>query len=53
MQKVQEKGINHDLVLLKAPTPTEKSKKQRDNTKTSQIFDFTTIADLLNTVSLG
>ena len=38
----------------KTPTPTEKSKKQRDNTKknnATKFFDYTTIADLLRTVS--
>ena len=40
--------------MTKAPTPTEKSKKQRDNTKhASKNFDYTTIADQLRTVSLG
>ena len=40
--------------MTKAPTPTEKSKKQRDNTKTQpKIFDYTTIADPLRTVSWG
>ena len=34
-----------------APTPTEKSKKQCDNTKRNQIFDYTTIADQLREVS--
>ena len=42
-----------DSVLLKAPTLTEKSKKQRDNTKTPPKFDYTTIPDRLNTVIWG
>ena len=38
--------------MTKAPTPTEKSKKQRDNTKTAtQNFVYTTIKDRLRTVS--
>ena len=39
--------------MIKAPTPTEKSKKQRDNTKetTYQKLRYTTIADRLSTVS--
>ena len=38
--------------MTKAPTPTEKSKKQRDNTKNAtKSFDYTTIADRLGTVS--
>ena len=36
--------------ITKAPTPTEKSKKQRDNTERHK-FDYTTIADRLRTVS--
>ena len=40
--------------MTKAPTPTEKSKKQRDNTKNAtKNFDYTTIADRLRTVSCG
>ena len=40
--------------MTKAPTPTEKSKKRRDNTKTAtKNFDYTTIADRLRTVSWG
>ena len=40
--------------MTKAPTPTEKSKKQRTNTKTPQkIIDDTTTADRLRTVSWG
>ena len=40
--------------MTKAPTPTEKSKKQRDNTKnaTKNIY-YTTIAESLRTVSWG
>ena len=38
--------------MTKAPTPTEKSKKQRDNIKNAnKNFDYTTIADRLRTVS--
>ena len=38
--------------MTKVPTPTEKSKKQRDNTKNAtKTFDYTTIADRLRTVS--
>ena len=40
--------------MTKAPTPTEKSKKQRDNNKkknATKNFDYTTIADRLRTVS--
>ena len=38
--------------MQKAPTPTEKSKLQRDNTKKRhQNVDYTTIADWLRTVS--
>ena len=36
--------------MTKALTPTEKSKKQRDNIKTKN-FDWTTITDRLTTVS--
>ena len=36
--------------MTKASTPTEKSEKQRDNTKHHQNFDYTTIADRLRTV---
>ena len=40
--------------MTQAPTPTEKSKKQRDNTKTPpKNFDYTTITDRLSTVSWG
>ena len=38
--------------VTKAPTSTEKSKKQRDNIKNAtKNFDYTTIADRLRTVS--
>ena len=38
--------------MTKAPTSTEKSKKQRDNIKNAtKYFDSTTIADRLRTVS--
>ena len=40
--------------MTKALTPTEKSKKQRDNTKTPpKTSEYTTIADQLRTVSWG
>ena len=40
--------------MTKALTPTEKSKKELDNTKTPpKNFDYTTIADPLRTVSWG
>ena len=40
--------------MTKAPTPTEKSKKHRDNIKNDiKNFDYTTIADRLRTVSLS
>ena len=40
--------------MIKAPTPTEKFKKQRDNTKNAtKNFDYTTIADRLRTASWG
>ena len=41
--------------MTKAPTLTEQSKKQLENTKTTQKknFDYTTIADRLRTVSWG
>ena len=39
--------------MTKNPTPTEKSKKQRDNTKTPQNFHYTTITDRHRTVSWG
>ena len=38
--------------VTKVPTPTEKSKKQRDNiTNATKNFDYITIADRLRTVS--
>ena len=38
--------------MTKAAIPTEKSKKQRDNTKNAtKNLDYTTIADRLRTVS--
>ena len=37
--------------MTKAPTPTEKSKKQRNNKKRHQNFDYTTSANLLRTVN--
>ena len=40
--------------MTKAPTPTEKSKKQRDNIKNAtKNFDYTMIADRLRMVSWG
>ena len=40
--------------MTKAPTPTEKSNKERDNTKNAtKNFDYSTIADRLRTVSWG
>ena len=37
--------------MTKTPTPTEKSKNQRDNTKKiHKNFDYTTIADRLRTI---
>ena len=40
--------------MTEALTPTEKSKKQRDNTKNvTKNFYYTTIADRLRTVSWG
>ena len=40
--------------MTKAPTPTKKSKTQRDNKKNAtKNFDYTTIADRLRTVSWG
>ena len=38
--------------MTKAPTPTEKSKKQREKNST-KTFDYTTIAERLRTVSWG
>ena len=38
--------------MTSTPTPTEKSKKHRDNIKNAtKNFDYTTIADRLRTVS--
>ena len=38
--------------MTKTPTPTEQSKKQRDNIKTPpKNYDYTTISDRLRTVS--
>ena len=54
MKREQEKKEEIWLSpITKAPTPTEKSKKQRDNTKRHQNFDYTTIADRLRTVCWG
>ena len=46
----REKGRDLTQSCDKNPTPTEHSKKQRDNIKTKN-FDYTTIADRLRTVS--
>ena len=48
----KRKGRHLTQSYEKAPTPTEKSKKQSDNTKTPpKNFDYTTIADRFKTVS--
>ena len=48
-EKKEEICLNH---MTKAQTPTEKSKKQRDNTKNAtKNFDYTTITDRLRTVN--
>ena len=39
--------------MTKAPTPTEKSKKQCDNKNAIKNFGYTTITDQLRTVSWG
>ena len=40
--------------MIKAPTPTEKSKKAtRKHKNATKIFDYTTIADRLRTVRWG
>ena len=40
--------------MTKAPTSTEKSKKQRENSKNAtKHFDYTTIADRLRTAIWG
>ena len=45
---------SNPVLWQKTLIPTEKSKKQRDNTKNAtKNFDFTTIADRLMTVSWG
>ena len=36
------------IPMTKGPTSTEKSKKQRDNTKSHSNFDYTAIADRLD-----
>ena len=55
--EVMEQEKNEEIWLSpmkKTSTPIEKSKKQRDNTKTPpKNFDYTTIADRLRTVSRG
>ena len=44
-EKMEEIWLNP---VTKAPTPTEKSQKQRDNIKNAtKNFDYTTIADRL------
>ena len=49
---VEKKKENWLSPMTKAPTLTEKYKKQRDNTKNAtKNFDYTTIADRLRTVS--
>ena len=48
----REKGKIWLSPMTKAPTPTEKSEKQRDNTNTHKNFDYTTIADRLRTGQL-
>ena len=49
---LREKDKIWQSPMTKAPTPTEKSKKQRDNTKNAiKNFDYTTITDRLRTVS--
>ena len=57
-QKIKIKSIEKEEIWLspmtEALTLTEKSKKQRDNTKNAtKNFDYTTIADRLRTVSWG
>ena len=50
MRRHGKKG--RELTQTKAPTPREKSKKQRDNTKNAtKSFDYTMIADRISTVS--
>ena len=55
MMSSSVKGGKEEIWLsptIKAPTPTEKSKTQRDNTKNAtKNFDYTTITDRLRTVS--
>ena len=43
----EEKKRDQTKSYDKTPTPIEKSKKQRDNTKTHQNFDYATIATQL------
>ena len=48
----REKGRDLTQSVTNAPTPTDKTKKQRDNIKNAtKNFDYTTIADRLRTVS--
>ena len=50
-RKKEEIGLSP---MTKALTPTEKSKKQRDNTKKChQNIDYTPVADRLRTVNLS
>ena len=51
-EQEKKKEENWLSPMTKAPTPTEKSEKHRDNIqKRHQNFDNTTIADRLRTVS--
>ena len=45
MRREKERDLTQSCE--KKPTPTEQSKKQRDNTKTPPSFDYITIADRL------
>ena len=49
----REKGRDLTRFYDKSPYTHRKSKKQRDNTKRHQNFDYTTITDRLRTVSWG
>ena len=49
---LREKGRDMTQSMTKAHKPTEKSKKQHDNTKSPpKLFDYTMIADRLRAVS--
>ena len=50
---VREKGRDLTQSYDKRPYTDRKSKKQRDNTKRHQNFDYTMIADRLRTASWG